>query len=497
VWGPDDKLWLKCNGVICHVDPDGGGLIDSPPGYGTVGPDGNFWSVDPAAGKVLRYTPQGLLTSFPGLPVTALYGTSMVPGPDGSMWFIYDADLFHVTMGGVITRTALPAGLGAKGPMAFGVEGDLWMNLPTGIARVTTGGRLIASYPTPAEPQKITRGPDDNLWFTYFSAGGIGRLSASGRLSDYAEKMDTASFPNLIVPAADGSLWSNAFWATIVWRIVIDPPSASTDAASGVSPAAATLHGAIDPKGGPTSAWFEWGTTTTYGQRTAPQDMGDNEGPEIAIAALGGLRASTTYHYRVVAVNGTRTVRGEDRTLTTPAAPVAPPLPPVDPPPPTAVPDADHDRYPETVDCDDHDALVHPGAVDRPGDMVDQDCSGGAAVWGHLAPSVDVRWSTQRRATRFTRLTLGALPAKAIVSLSCRGGGCGFKAYEIKVKRAVGRTDLLPGLKGSRLRRGAVVVLRLARSGQATTVIRWRIGPPTRRTTSCLAPGARVEKPCA
>lgn len=38
--------------------------------------------------------------------------------------------------------------------------------------------------------------------------------------------------------------------------------------------------------------------------------------------------------------------------------------------------DSDGDGYDETVDCDDTDALVHPGAQDVPGDGIDQDCDG-------------------------------------------------------------------------------------------------------------------------
>ncbi len=42
----------------------------------------------------------------------------------------------------------------------------------------------------------------------------------------------------------------------------------------------------------------------------------------------------------------------------------------------TAPVDADGDGYDETVDCDDGDASIHPGAVDTCGDGIDQDCDG-------------------------------------------------------------------------------------------------------------------------
>ena len=82
----------------------------------------------------------------------------------------------------------------------------------------------------------------------------------------------------------------------------------------------AQLQGGIYPNGSDTVYWWEYGTTTSYGQRTLPIDAGTGSAPQSVGATLTGLQPATTYHYRLVAQNsfdGTSTMYGYDFTLTT------------------------------------------------------------------------------------------------------------------------------------------------------------------------------------
>ena len=500
VWGPDDALWLTCNDVICHVDPDGGGLIDSPSRYGTPGPDGSFWTVDGTSGTVSRITVYGVVTTFHGLePLPAgSYPGRPVAGPNGDMWFIYGNALVSVTASGSIASHQLPPTL-KPGPgvaVAAGPDGNLWMPTIKGIARLSPDGRVLGRYPLEGTPEDVAPGPDGDVWFTYRAVGGIGRITPSGHVSEFSEQIAENAEPASIVRAADGGMWVTAFHFRIVWRIDPALPVATTESPSGIGVSGTTLRATVDPQGGPTSASFEYGTTTAYGAQTAALDVGDGEGGALVATAVADLKPGTTYHYRVVAVNGMRTVYGADRTLRT-ADPMVPPKSTEGEVDGASAIDADHDGYPANVDCNDHAKSIHPGARDRPGDRVDQDCSGSPASYGHLAPPIDARWVTHGRLTRFTRLTAGALPARAVITLSCAGRGCGLKSYKSRMAAATKHTNLLRHLKASKLRRGAVVELRLSQAGQATTIIRWRIGPPMRRVTTCRDPGARRETPCA
>jgi hypothetical protein len=108
----------------------------------------------------------------------------------------------------------------------------------------------------------------------------------------------------------------------------MSPPTATTDTASGVSQTTATLGGAVNPETNVTTYYFQYGTTTGYGG-TAGVGVTNNGLGDVAVsAALSGLTAGTTYHYRLVAQSANGTTYGADETLTTTSPPPAAPAPP-------------------------------------------------------------------------------------------------------------------------------------------------------------------------
>jgi phosphodiesterase/alkaline phosphatase D-like protein len=103
------------------------------------------------------------------------------------------------------------------------------------------------------------------------------------------------------------------------------PPSATTNAATGVGSTAVTLNGSANANGVSTAVTFQYGATTSYGTTvTAGQSPVTGSSATAVSVALSGLTPSTTYHYRVVGVNGGGTTNGGDLTFTTSgAAPTA------------------------------------------------------------------------------------------------------------------------------------------------------------------------------
>jgi hypothetical protein len=95
------------------------------------------------------------------------------------------------------------------------------------------------------------------------------------------------------------------------------PPTAATDAATGVTSTSATFNGTVNPRGFQTVAYFEWGETTSYGSTTPVQVLGEGVTGVAVSQAITGLLENVTYHYRVVAVSGEHIVNGADESITT------------------------------------------------------------------------------------------------------------------------------------------------------------------------------------
>ncbi len=101
-------------------------------------------------------------------------------------------------------------------------------------------------------------------------------------------------------------------------------PVVTTAGASTITVDGATVSGAVNPAGQPTTYWFQFGTTTSYGAQTPPTSAGSGTAASPVTAALTGLASAQTYHYRLVAQNVDGTTVGPDATLTT-ATPAATP----------------------------------------------------------------------------------------------------------------------------------------------------------------------------
>jgi uncharacterized delta-60 repeat protein len=108
-----------------------------------------------------------------------------------------------------------------------------------------------------------------------------------------------------------------AVGSDLTFTTLPDPPVAVTSNANSITNTTATLAGTVNPNNRATSVYFEFGTTTLYGNTTAPQNLSAGSSSVGVISSISGLTLGTTYHYRVVATNSGGTAYGDNGTFTT------------------------------------------------------------------------------------------------------------------------------------------------------------------------------------
>ncbi len=101
-----------------------------------------------------------------------------------------------------------------------------------------------------------------------------------------------------------------------------NPPTVVTGAASSIAQTTASLKATVNPNGGEVrigDCRLEYGTSTSYGSSAACSTGPESGSSPVEVsAAVAGLSANTTYHFRVVATNaGGPSLPGTDQTFTT------------------------------------------------------------------------------------------------------------------------------------------------------------------------------------
>jgi hypothetical protein len=151
-----------------------------------------------------------------------------------------------------------------------------------------------------------------------------------------------SEFGTNVALSADGATaliggWRDNGGTGASW-VFVDPPTATTGAATSVGETSAGLNGDLGA-GGSSTAYFEYGTSTAYGSSTAAQSVGFSTGSRPLAATVSGLEPGTTYHFRVVVENSGGVAYGADQTFASKTqgggtTPPTEPTPPKPPPPP-------------------------------------------------------------------------------------------------------------------------------------------------------------------
>lgn len=124
---------------------------------------------------------------------------------------------------------------------------------------------------------------------------------------------NTTYYFRIVAGNSGGSVQGDA----LTFTTMADPPVAVTSIANSISNSGSTLAGTVNPNNRMTSVYFQFGTTTLYGNTTAPQSVLAGTSGVGVIAPISGLTLGTTYHYRLVAENAGGVAYGDNLTFTT------------------------------------------------------------------------------------------------------------------------------------------------------------------------------------
>ena len=112
---------------------------------------------------------------------------------------------------GEVTEFSLSSGSGPRGITA-GPDGNLWF---TGVRAAAESGGSLRRARSPSSrlnhrrqlPVGIAAGPDGNLWFTENLGEKIGRITATGTITEFPSRTSADSQPAWIAAGPDGNLW--------------------------------------------------------------------------------------------------------------------------------------------------------------------------------------------------------------------------------------------------------------------------------------------------
>jgi uncharacterized protein (TIGR02145 family) len=95
-------------------------------------------------------------------------------------------------------------------------------------------------------------------------------------------------------------------------------PSATALAAANLQVNSATIKGSVNPNYLSSTVEFEWGTTTSYGNKITSTQSPVTGSAAVSVSAdLTGLTPGTTYHFRIIATNELGTTNSGDLTFKT------------------------------------------------------------------------------------------------------------------------------------------------------------------------------------
>ncbi|HEY6191176.1 MAG TPA: YCF48-related protein [Bacteroidota bacterium] len=219
----------------------------------------------------------------------------------------------------------------AAGQNSGGTQKDAILSFTTGANLPTVTTTAASSVTTSSATMNGTVNPNGVSTTAWFEWGTSSTLSAFTATTAQSLGSGTSASPvsaNLTALTANTTYYYRAAGqnvagtqkdAILSFTTGANAPSVTTTAASSVTTSSATMNGSVNPNGVSTTAWFEWGTSSTLSTftSTTAQSVGSGTSASPVSANLTGLSLNTTYYYRVAGQNSGGTQKDGILSFTT------------------------------------------------------------------------------------------------------------------------------------------------------------------------------------